>query len=111
MATTNINALKLDGKTLTTVSLPAGTPADVTNGNSSTNNGMLRILVDNTGDDSDTVSVTRSVVIDGASLPTHDFPVAAGAKVIIGPFPTEVFGPTLKYKATAATTLLTPLAV
>jgi hypothetical protein len=86
-----------------------GNDADITNGNTTPNDGSVRLIIQNTGTAVDTVSVTRTQTVDGASLPVRSITVAAGKTMVVGPFSTTVFGGSLQYKATAATTKFIPV--
>lgn len=96
-------------QTPTPVDLTTGTAADATNGNSTPNNGKVRLLLQNTAASSETVTVTRSELVDGAALPTRSVVIAANKTVLVGPFQTDVYGSSLQYKAGLATTKVIPV--
>lgn len=110
MAATQINAVSIVNAEQTPVDLTTGTAADVTNGNATPNNGRVKLLVQVTGTTAETLSVTRTATVDGATLAAHTYTIAASKTVLVGPFDPTVFGPTLTYQATAATTKFIPLA-
>jgi hypothetical protein len=89
--------------------LTDGVPADATNGNTTPNDGRVRLIVQNTGTATDTIAVTRTETVDGASLPARSITVAAGKTVLVGPFDPTVFSSALQYKAGATTTNFLPV--
>lgn len=109
MPATPIPALVATASLDTPDDVTNGTVADATNGNTTPNNGRMRLLIQNTGASPDTVNVTRTETVDGATVPVRAITVAAGKDVLTAPFPVLVFGSTLQYKAGAATTKFIPI--
>jgi hypothetical protein len=69
----------------------------------------MRLIVQNTGSATDTISITRTATIDGATVAARTATIAAGKTVVLGPFDPTVFGSRLQYKATAVTTKFIPV--
>ncbi len=106
MAATNINSLPFGVESLGEVAsndYGTGSAADATNGNSTANNGSLCLFV--LGTAADSIVVTRP---EGG---TETLTVAANHLHNFGPFEVDEYGPTLNYKAAAATTKIWPVQV
>lgn len=84
--------------------LGAGTAADATNGNSTPNNGATILVC--LGTAADTVVVTRPE--EGSSNAASQA-IVANHLSFMGPFETDIYGPTLNYKAGATTTKVWPV--
>lgn len=110
MAATPIPAVSGSNTRSVPADLTTGAVPDVTNGNSTPNNGRTFLLIQNTAATPDTVVVTRTEVVDGAALPTQSLTVAANKTMLFGPFPTQLFSASLQYKAGLVTTKFIPLA-
>lgn len=92
-------ALTITDSSRSGTTLPAGTAADVANGNSVVgNNGSVMILAKNTNATSTVRNVTIALVgkIDGQSVTARTIPVAAGATALLGPYDTTNYGSTLQ---------------
>jgi hypothetical protein len=79
--------------------LGAGTASDITNGNSTPNNGSVVLFILGTATDTVTVSKPEESVGDAEPIA-----VVANHLETAGPFELDVYGPTLNYKAGAVTT-------
>jgi hypothetical protein len=77
--------------------LPAGTAADVANGNVITNTGNILILAKNTNAASTTRNVTIAVTgrIDGLPVTARTIPIAPGVTQVLGPYDTTNYGSAL----------------
>lgn len=109
MSATPITATSITSALDNPIDLTTGVAADITNGNSTPNNGRLHLIIQNSAASADTVAVTRTEVVDEAALPVRDIAVAANKTVIVGPFATQVFSASLQYKAGLATTKFIPV--
>ncbi|MFJ7176420.1 hypothetical protein ACIQXA_08430 [Streptomyces massasporeus] len=77
--------------------LPAPTAGDVTNGNSTANDGRVVLIVENTGASSRTITFPTTVSVDGLTAPVRSESVPAGETQVFGPFPPNDYGTTLAY--------------
>lgn len=78
--------------------LPAGTAADVANGNSIANDGSTIILARNTNGASTarTVTITLTGAIDGFAPAPRTISVAAGTTKVLGPYEVTNYSSTLQ---------------
>ncbi|HEY2101474.1 MAG TPA: hypothetical protein VGH72_33760 [Pseudonocardia sp.] len=106
MAATNVPVQQLNSESPSVMSIDSWTPVacDATNGNSITNDGETHLFFTATAADTVTVS------FPGVSH-TQTVAVASGHLGHAGPFEVDEYGPTVVFKAGAATTLVTPLAL
>lgn len=93
------------------VDITTGTVADITNGNTTPNSDHLHLIIQNTAGSSDTVNVTRTETVDGATVAARAITVAANKTVMVGPFSAQVFGALLQYKAGLVTTKFVPIVI
>ncbi|WP_369274509.1 hypothetical protein AB5J55_35330 [Streptomyces sp. R11] len=77
--------------------LPAATAGDVTNGNSTANDGRVVLIVKNTGASSRTITFTTIVSVDGLTAPVRSESIPAGETQVFGPFSPNDYGSTLGY--------------
>jgi hypothetical protein len=79
--------------------LPAATAGDVTNGNSSPNDGRVVLVVKNTGASTRNITFTTVRSIDGLTAPVRSEAIPAGETHVFGPFDPNDYGTTLAYNA------------
>lgn len=103
--------LSLTQTNRTGVTLPTGSAADTTNGNSATNDGQVLLLADNTDTASHTVTISLPGKVDGQAVTSRAATVAAGATVLLGPYPPQYYGSTLSITCDSATVKLAALHV
>lgn len=75
---------------------------DATNGMVVVNNGKTKIVVNNTGATSRTVTAILTKTTDGQTPTPKTYTLAAGAKRNIGPFPVDYYSATLQLDVTHA---------
>ena len=77
--------------------LPAATAGDVTNGNSTPNDGRVVLIIKNTGASSRTVTFATNVSVDGLTAPVRSESIPAGETQVFGPFSPNDYGTVLAY--------------
>jgi hypothetical protein len=77
--------------------LPAATAGDVTNGNSTANDGRVVLIVKNTGASSRTITFSTVRSVDGLTNPVRSESIPAGETHVFGPFDANDYGSTLAY--------------
>lgn len=111
MTATPIPALAASIALDTPADITTGTVADITNGNTTPNSGHLHLIIQNTVASPDTVNVTRTETVDGATVAARAITLPASKTVMVGPFSPQIFGALLQYKAGLVTTKFIPIVI
>jgi hypothetical protein len=86
------------------VAFPAGTAADVVNGNSIVNDSrVIVIAINSSGSTIRNVVVTPSATVDGLAVATRTTPIPISSSVIMGPWDVGTYGTSLALTADSAT--------
>lgn len=84
---------------------PAGVAADVPNGNQlSNNNGRIWLKLNNPGGAAKTITAQFVSPVDGVVGAGKTFSVPNGVTRLWGPFPVEIYGPTVTFAHEAGST-------
>lgn len=94
MARTLMNVTTLNRDGLAPV---AGTAVDTANGNYLVNDGSTWLEVNNSDAAVHTLTVHLATVVDGQPVTDRTYSVAAGATLMVGPFPTREYGGHLQF--------------
>lgn len=93
--------------------LPAAVAGDVTNGNSTANDGRIILIAKNTNGTSTARTLTFQTVrsVDGLTNPTRQESIPAGETQVFGPFDPNDYGTTLAYDVSNAEVTLQAIRV
>jgi hypothetical protein len=89
--------------------LPAGTAADVANGNSLVNDGRTLIICTNAGVTPRTITITPTVTVDGLTVAARTVALAASAVKVLGPYDIGTYSQVLAISADHADVKFQPL--